>query len=207
MPVTLPNALTDGTTAYGSQTRANDDALAAKFTEGAGGIADADIAAAAAIKGSKISNVAGSRIPADRIEDDAVTADKLRDDATTDANRAVTTNHIRDLAVTKGKVATNTLTHSQLQMLLQATAYSVVTGGSVVQQQVAIEVSGANYVVRVVVTYVNAGNTVWTSQVVNPAPAIPTATRTPIAVYIANIGGMGTGTATGVVNVAHIAIS
>lgn len=39
------------------------------------------------------------------IADDAITAAKLQDDASTDANRAVTTNHIRDLAVTNAKLA------------------------------------------------------------------------------------------------------
>jgi hypothetical protein len=38
------------------------------------------------------------------ITDDAVTADKLRDDASTDGNRAVTTNHIRNGAVTAAKI-------------------------------------------------------------------------------------------------------
>jgi hypothetical protein len=41
-----------------------------------------------------------------KILNDAVTADKLRDDASVDGNRAVTTNHIRDAAVTNAKVAT-----------------------------------------------------------------------------------------------------
>jgi hypothetical protein len=39
------------------------------------------------------------------LADDSVTADKLADHATTDASRAVTTNHIRDLAVTVAKLA------------------------------------------------------------------------------------------------------
>lgn len=41
----------------------------------------------------------------DKIADDAVGADQLRDDAVTDANRAVTTNHIRDSAITLAKIA------------------------------------------------------------------------------------------------------
>lgn len=100
--ITLPNALADGTTAYGSEVRENDDAIVLVVN---GGLDDGNIAVSAAIAGSKLSNVAGSRVPTDRIEDDAVTADKLRDDAVTDANRAVTTNHIRDAAVRKAKVA------------------------------------------------------------------------------------------------------
>lgn len=41
------------------------------------------------------------------ISDDAVTADKLRDDASTDSNRAVTTNHIRNGAITSAKLDTD----------------------------------------------------------------------------------------------------
>jgi hypothetical protein len=41
-----------------------------------------------------------------KMANDYVTADHLRDDASTDGNRAVTTNHIRDAAVTRTKLAT-----------------------------------------------------------------------------------------------------
>jgi hypothetical protein len=111
--ITLPNALTDGTTAFGSQVRANDDAIVAQVN---GNIEDVNIKASAAINGSKLSNVAGSRIPTDRIEDDAVTADKLRDDATVDANRAVTTNHLRDGAVTAAKIASLAVILSKVKL-------------------------------------------------------------------------------------------
>lgn len=50
-----------------------------------------------------------------QIADDAVTADKLRDDASTDANRAVTTNHIRDVAVTTAKIADDAVTADKLR--------------------------------------------------------------------------------------------
>mgnify|MGYP003146939386 CR=1 FL=1 len=59
-------------------------------------INDLDIATA------KLANDAG--ITADKIGDDQITADKLKDDDTTDSNRAVTTNHIRDNAVTLDKL-------------------------------------------------------------------------------------------------------
>lgn len=206
MPVALPHALTDGTTAYGSQVRANDNALAAKFTEGAGGIADADVASGAAIKGTKLSNVAGNRVPTDRIEDDAITDAKLRDDAAVDANRAVTTNHIRDQAVTKGKVAVSTLTHSQLQMLVQVTAFGPHSpGGTVGSVTATIEVSGANYVVRLYGTLVGGG-AAW-DLVVNPSPAIPTATRSPLAIYLQSVTGIGSTAVSGGINITHIAIS
>jgi hypothetical protein len=114
--VTLPFPLTDGTTAKGSEVRANDDALKAVLN---GGIEDVNVKTGAAIDGNKLSNIPGAQIPFDRIADDAVTADKLRDDATVDGQRAVTTNHIRDQAVTKGKVSTaggSRLTVAQLEL-------------------------------------------------------------------------------------------
>ena len=43
-----------------------------------------------------------------------VTATELRSDATTDANRAVTTNHIRDNAITSAKIANATITTADL---------------------------------------------------------------------------------------------
>ena len=101
--VTLPNTLANATPAVGEQVRANDDAILSQAVNG--NITDVNIAAGAAISGSKISNVAGSRVPTDRIDDDAITADKLADHATVDASRAVTTNHIRLAAVTSDRLA------------------------------------------------------------------------------------------------------
>ena len=94
--VTLPNSLTAGTLAVGEQVRANDDAVVAQVN---GNLTDVNINTGAAISGSKLSNVAGSRVPSDRIEDDAVTFDKLRDSATINGDRAVGVNHLRDDSV------------------------------------------------------------------------------------------------------------
>lgn len=57
-----------------------------------------------------LSNIIAGQFPTGGINtsalvDDAVTATKLRDDTTIDNNRAVTTNHIRDNAVTMDKLA------------------------------------------------------------------------------------------------------
>ena len=47
---------------------------------------------------------ANRAVTTDHIKDDAVTADKLKDSASTDSDRAVTTNHIRDNAVNADKL-------------------------------------------------------------------------------------------------------
>lgn len=104
-----------GKKAFASQVNANFDFLGGVFTEGAGGIGDADISANAGIKGTKLSNVPGSRLPNDRFEDDVVDARVLKDDASVDANRAVTTNHIRDAAVTAAKLGTNAVVNAKIK--------------------------------------------------------------------------------------------
>lgn len=110
--VSLPHALTDGTTAFGSQVRENDDAILSQAVNG--NLDDANIAVGAQINGNKLSNVMGSRVPTTRIEDDAITAAKLADDPTVDGNRAVTTNHIRDGAVVEAKIGAGAVTNAKL---------------------------------------------------------------------------------------------
>ena len=104
--VTLPNTLTAGALAVGEQVRANDDAIVAQVN---GNITDVNVGSGAAISGSKLSNVAGSRVPSDRIEDDAVTFDKLRDSASINTDRAVGVNHIRDDSVLARTVKNGTV--------------------------------------------------------------------------------------------------
>lgn len=111
--VNLTNPLTDGTTAFGSQVRQNDNDIVAQVN---GNIQDVNIATGAAIQGSKISNVAGSRVPTDRIEDVAVTSVKLANSATVDGDRAVQTNHIRDAAVTPAKLAALSVLSSKVKV-------------------------------------------------------------------------------------------
>lgn len=123
--VSLPNSLTDGTVARGSEVRANDDAIVAEVN---GGLTDVNIATGAAISGSKISNVAGSRVPGDRIEDDAVDSTKLKDDAAVDANRAVTANHIRNDAVIARCIKTTSFGWTPGGNLLAAASASQDTG-------------------------------------------------------------------------------
>jgi len=92
---------------------ANGAVVAGKYA--AGSIANADMADSA-VSGAKIANggvsagkyAAGSIATAD-IADDAVDAGKLKDSVATDADRAVTTNHIRNLAITNDKIASSTI--------------------------------------------------------------------------------------------------
>lgn len=176
--VTLPNALTDGAVAYGSEVYANDAAIVAVVHA----LADDNIASGAAIKGTKLSNVAGARVPTDRIEDDAVTADKLRDDAAVDGNRAVTTNHIRDVAVTKGKVAAGTLTKAQTALLVQTVAFTLNVGLAAQALTINRATSGANYIGQV-----RSAGAFATLATVTPGTAIPTATSDLLDLYLSDL--------------------
>lgn len=59
-------------------------------------------------------HLSDSEVTTAKIADDAVTAAKLADDASVDANRAVTTNHIRDSAVTTAKIADANVTTAKI---------------------------------------------------------------------------------------------
>jgi hypothetical protein len=108
MSLVIPNIFVGGAghKARASEVNTNFQAVSAKFTEGAGGIADGDISTAAGIKGSKISSVAGSRISNAQLEDDAVDLRVLKDDATAGSpNAAVnTSNHIKDGIIIDSKI-------------------------------------------------------------------------------------------------------
>jgi hypothetical protein len=53
------------------------------------------------------------------IQDDAVDSTKLKDSATIDADRAVDTNHIKNLSVTNDKIASGTIAEAKLDTALQ----------------------------------------------------------------------------------------
>jgi hypothetical protein len=57
----------------------------------------------------------GTGIKTTHLQNNAVTSDKLQSDATVDANRAVNTNHIRDVAVTQAKLADHAVAVQQLK--------------------------------------------------------------------------------------------
>lgn len=118
MSLVIPNVFVGGAgnKAKASEVNGNFAAVAAKFTEGAGGIADGDVSTAAAIKGSKLSSVAGNRVTAAQLEDDAVDLRVLKDDASGGApNAAVNTAaHIKDGIITNAKMVAATLKNGSI---------------------------------------------------------------------------------------------
>lgn len=118
-----------GNKARASEVNANFQAVAAKFTEGVGGIADGDISSIAAIKGTKLSNVAGNRVPTDRIEDNAVDATKLRSDATAGSPSAGvgSASNIKDGIITNIKLAPGTIAKDRLKLTEVTQVFSGLT--------------------------------------------------------------------------------
>lgn len=69
------------------------------------------------------------------LADDSVDAAKLKDDASVDANRAVTTNHIRDAAITTPKIAAGAVTDTVIgsRTSVDTTGSPSLTGGLLAQ--------------------------------------------------------------------------
>jgi len=85
-------------------------------TVGTTQIADNAVTGAKILDGSVgTTKLPDSAVPEIKIANNAVSANKLRADATVDANRAVMTNHIRDLAVTEPKLATGSVSNRTIQ--------------------------------------------------------------------------------------------
>ncbi len=82
MPVSIPFTFTGGpgNKAKASEVNANFASLAAKFTEGSGGIADADVYAAADLSARKFSTTAGKRIQTANIEPGNIDSTLLKAD-------------------------------------------------------------------------------------------------------------------------------
>lgn len=103
-----------------------------KFTAGADvpeGSAQADLTADETVVGDwtfqgDVAFSGGVNLPDDAVlladvADDAVGAAQLRDDGATDANRAVTTNHVRDNAITQAKVGDDAIGAAELKITLE----------------------------------------------------------------------------------------
>lgn len=187
MPVTLPKPLTDGTTAYGSEVRANDDAIAGKFTEGANGIADADISSSAAISGLKIATTAGRRVPTAAIEDLAVTTAKVND-------LAVTTAKLAAGAVFREKINPGAVSRAQTAIGYQSQPFTVagVAFSSYVGFTLTLEVSAGNYYVNLSWLLKNnsTGAITGGNATVTPGTPIPSATNTVLGIYVNTVGGL-----------------
>lgn len=129
-----------GQKARAAEVNANFQALAAKFTEGAGGIKNEDISSSCAMNGSKISNVPGSRIPFDRIEDDAITADKLKNDLSAGAPNAAVAlaSHIKDAIIPNAKLVAKTIAKDKINTVEVTQAFSFGASGGPTVVTVAI---------------------------------------------------------------------
>lgn len=98
MARTVPNTFVALTKAKAAEVNANFSAILGFFTEGSGGIADADCSTSMDLNSAlKLSQTVGKQIPTDAIADDAVTFAKLKDDtAAGSALAAVNTKyHVR----------------------------------------------------------------------------------------------------------------
>lgn len=106
MSVRIPVTFEAHKKARAEMVNANFQAIAAKFTQGTGGIKNEDCSVQMDLDGAKLSATPGNRVGTTRLEDDAVTADKLKDDPSAGApNAAVATPaHVKDSIVTWPKL-------------------------------------------------------------------------------------------------------
>jgi len=73
------------------------------------------------------------------VKEDGITSNELRDDSSTDANRAVTTNHIKDLNITTEKIANDAVEFAKIQDISTAKVLGRTTAGVGVVEQVDIK--------------------------------------------------------------------
>jgi hypothetical protein len=176
MPLVIPFTFVGGpgNKAKASEVNANFAAVAAKFSEGAGGILDGDISTSAAIKGTKISTTAGLRIPTAAIEDEAVTDAKLANDAASpgsDAGRAVSGDHIKTLTAAQvGRILPD-LGKDNLKLTVHEVAFSFSVAGTGAPDGTAVAL---------------------TQSVLPPSVAFATATYDLIGLYIKSPSVLGT---------------
>lgn len=108
MPVVIPYTFVGGPgrKAKASEVNADFQAIASKFTEQPGGIADADVYTFADLNANKLSSTAGKRITAAKFEPGAVDAAALKSDPSLGSGAAAvgSSAHIKDGVVTKNKL-------------------------------------------------------------------------------------------------------
>lgn len=106
MPVAIPYTFTGGpgNKAKASEVNANFAALAAKFTEGSGGIADGDVYSSADLSARKFSITAGKRIQTENIEPGHITSTLLKADPAGVAGAVGSPDNIKNAVVTKDKL-------------------------------------------------------------------------------------------------------
>ena len=189
----------DGTIAYADQV---DDELNQIHNLVNGGLDSTNSAANAGYTGAQIAS-APAGVDTTNINDDAVTAAKLRDSAVTDGDRAVTTDHIRNLAVNKSKLATaagQKITSEQMGDIKEERAFSQVTvvGATDCIAIVSRITTGANFEAKIHYFLRAAGVAGSGTFNVVPAVAIPTATNDLVGLYVADeLWVSGTGTLSG----------
>lgn len=171
MSLSIPNTFTGGTKARANEVNANFSAVAAKFTEGAGGISDVDIAAGAGIKASKLSSVAGQRVTNVQLEDNAVDSRILKDDPGFGSPNAAVAlaAHIKDGLIPLGKLAITEYSHG-VGFDLDAAITQINTGLStgLTQPLVAYLVSPSR---AAVIGFHTSGGTWWVDLLSDGGPA------------------------------------
>jgi hypothetical protein len=197
MSLVIPNSFVAGTKARAAEVNANFQAIVGKFSEGSGGIVDADCATGMDLNSAaKLSGTAGKRVTVAKMEDDAVDGRVLKDDNNAGSPNAAVNlvNHIKDGLIPKGKLSTVAGTQiaiAQLDMLIEEVAFSVNTGaGTMVSFAVAVSriTVGANHQGQVRIAIQPVGTvTLLLPVTVVPTTAIPFATRSLKALYVADV--------------------
>lgn len=106
MPLSIPYTFTGGpgNKAKASEVNACFSAVAGKFTEGLGGIADADIYGSADINANKFSSTAGKRITTAKIEPGNIDSTLLKSDPAGIAGAVASPAHVKDAAIAKRNI-------------------------------------------------------------------------------------------------------
>jgi hypothetical protein len=128
MSLTIPYSFIPLTKAKASEVNSNFQAVAGKFTEGPGGIANVDIATGAGIVAAKLSSVVGSRITQAQLEDDAVDSRVLKSDAGGITGAVGSADHIANGIITPAKIVPASIAKDRLKVTEVTQAFSYVFG-------------------------------------------------------------------------------